>query len=134
AGSIVLWDRYVDSAIVYRRVEMVEPTLIDGRFVRSINRPFKPADFTILLDLSVATAQERLRGAGRHEPYSTEFLEAVRAEYLRLAKRERQRFAVIDAHATRDQVADECVAAIGKFLARRNQPCPSREPAVDDTD
>jgi dTMP kinase len=113
---VVLWDRYVDSAIVYRSVEVeAEPALLDLRFVRAINRPFRQPDLTILLDLPVAIALQRSREAQRHEPYDEGFLERARAEYLTLAKGE-SRYVIINADASRHEIASQCEAAIARHI------------------
>lgn len=113
ADDVVLWDRYVDSAFVYRGVEMAsQSVLIDLSFVQAINRPFRRADLTILLDLPVATAHARSRAAERQEPYSVAFLESVRAEYLRLAEASSDRYVVVNANASLEEVSGQCERAI----------------------
>lgn len=85
-GSLVLWDRYVDSAIAYRAVELSEnPALIDLQFVRVINKPFVSPDLTIYVDIDVGTSIRRAKKAGMHPAYSLDFLEKVRAQYALLA-------------------------------------------------
>jgi dTMP kinase len=89
-GEVVLWDRYVDSAIVYRTVELArEQQSIDMDFVRFMNSPFRKADLTIVLDISVSTSVNRAEMSGSAEPYDADFLQAVRDEYLKLAGQER---------------------------------------------
>jgi dTMP kinase len=66
-------------------------------------------DCTLLLDLpvSVGLARARGRAAGHSDRFETEtaaFFEKVRAGYLELARREPQRFHVIDAGAPLDAV------------------------------
>jgi len=105
-GELVLWDRYVDSAIVYRAVELTRSaSLIDLDFVRDINRPFARPDLTIYLDISVHTSLERARAMGSSEPYNREFLEEVRIQYLNIA-RERG-YSIIDGQRPVDIVAAE---------------------------
>lgn len=113
AGSVVLWDRYVDSALVYRSVELSrEPALLELDFVRTINGPFRRPDLTILLDLPVSKAEARVQAAGRAEPYTRTFLEKVRTEYLRIANEKTSRYVVIDADASREEVSSRCERAI----------------------
>jgi dTMP kinase len=89
-GELVLWDRYVDSAIVYRATELSQSvSLIDLDFVREINRPFPKPDLVVYVDISVDVSIQRAEATGIKEPYGREFLEIVRAEYQKLALREK---------------------------------------------
>ncbi len=81
-GNIVLWDRYTDSAIAYRGVELGPGDPVNLSFVKAINEPFPAPDLSFYIDVSVeATAGRR----GIDEPYSPEFLSQVRDRYLELA-------------------------------------------------
>lgn len=82
-GDVVLWDRYVDSAVVYRAVEFQRgKSLVDIEFVRAINAPFVAPDLTIYIDISTSTSLNRARSSGSKEPYDAQFLEEVRSSYL----------------------------------------------------
>lgn len=114
-GELVLWDRYVDSAIVYRAAEFqVVPSRIDLEFVKSINQPFREADLTIFIDISTEAASQRARLAGKEEPYSSEFLEKVRVEYLKLAAEKQYR--TVNGEQSLDLVVDEVGKAIRQHL------------------
>ena len=105
-GGLVLWDRYVDSALAYRAVELSrEACEIDINFVREINCPFTEPDLTVYLDVSADTSFERAKKAGTVEPYDRGFLEAVRTEYLRLAHE--KGYAVVDGERPPDSVGWE---------------------------
>lgn len=85
-GEMVLWDRYVDSAIVYRTVELRKiKSFIDINFVKSINSPFISPDLTIYIDISTETALKRAKASGSTEPYDASFLKKVRICYMKLA-------------------------------------------------
>lgn len=115
AGGLVLWDRYVDSAIVYRSVELSNnPSRIDLHFVKDINRPFREADLTIYIDIGVETASKRAKLAGKKKHYSLEFLEKIRAEYLRLASE--KGYCIIDGEPSLDIVAEQTGRVIRKYL------------------
>lgn len=87
-GNMVIWDRYVASAIAYRSADLMPGTsLIDLEFVKKINEPFLVPDLTILIDISTATSSNRGRRAGTEEAYSAVQLERVREAYLTLAQR-----------------------------------------------
>ena len=85
-GEIVLWDRYVDSAIVYRTVEFQQrSSIIDVEFVKLINSPFVLPNLSIYIDVSADTSLQRSKILGKEEPYDSAFLEKVRDCYLELA-------------------------------------------------
>jgi len=84
-GNIVFWDRYVDSALVYRKVELQKrKSIIDFDFVISINHPFVRADLTLYIDISTSTSLKRAKMSSRCGPYSLAFLNSVRKEYRKL--------------------------------------------------
>ncbi|HEY3315286.1 MAG TPA: dTMP kinase [Bacillota bacterium] len=116
-GAVVLWDRYVDSAIAYRSVEHARGSGLSPSFVRQVNNRFRPADLTILLDISAETSTQRARTAGKCEPYDEEFLRAVRAFYLREARKKRDKeYIIVDADRPRDSVARDVAQIIrGSF-------------------
>jgi dTMP kinase len=114
-GELVLWDRYVDSAIIYRTVELLRSaSVIDLDFVKEINRPFPRPDLTIYIDISVETSLKRARVAGVGEPYSREFLEEVRNQYLRLASS--KEYFIINGEKPLDTVAAEVSHVIRQHL------------------
>jgi len=115
-GELVLWDRYVDSAIVYRSVEFSRSPSdidIDLDFVKDINRLFVRPDLTIYIDITVEISKERARLAGTREPYSPEFLENVRAEYLKVASLEE--YVIINGERPLDVVVSE----VGQVIRQR---------------
>ena len=105
-GDLVLWDRYVDSAIVYRKVELSRgdsgDLIVDMDFVKVINSCFTPADLTVYIDISVETSIKRVRKTGAQEPYNREFLESARNEYIRLAAGER--YSMVDGEGPLESV------------------------------
>ncbi len=105
-GELVLWDRYVDSAIIYRTVEMTQKTSeIDLEFVEKINEPFLRPHLTILIDVSAETSAERAAKESVSEPYDRGFLAAVRKEYLKRA--ELKSYKIVNGERSVDIVADE---------------------------
>lgn len=115
SGKLVLWDRYVDSAIVYRTVEFANmPSYIDMNFVRLINEPFVVPDLSIYIDVTVQVSEERAKLAGTKEPYSTEFLEQVRREYQTLALE--RNYQIIDGMQPVERVVSAVVNVIRENL------------------
>jgi len=121
-GAVVLWDRYVDSAIVYRAVELsTQKSEIDLDFVREINSPFRQPDMTIYIDIDTKTSLTRVAGTDDSEPYDSKFLERVRAEYLALSVEKNYR--MVNGMQDRETVAAEAAAAIRNFVRQfRRQP------------
>ncbi len=118
AGGVVVCDRFLDSTTVYQGVaRSLEPG-----HVADINRfavgEIEP-DITFLLDLPAATALERARARSlpldRLEQEPAAFYEAVRAGYLALAGAFPERFVVLDASNS----ADDLEAAIWQQLTDR---------------
>lgn len=117
-GRDVVCDRFTDASRAYQGAgrqlgsDAVE-TLAD--LVHPDLRP----DLTLLLDVPVAVGMERIRGRDggpdRMEQSRPEFLERVRQAYLAQARLEPDRFVVIDATRSLDDVT----AAIEEALKER---------------
>ena len=111
AGEIVMCDRFLDSTTVYqgvaRRLEAEDVAAVNN-FAAGGLRP----DITFLLDLPTAAAFERLRQRSlwanlppdRMELELPAFYEQVRAGYLRVAAAHADRFVVVDAAHTPDEI------------------------------
>jgi len=116
-GEVVMTDRYLDSSVAYQGVGRA----LSAEDVRAISmfavEGLLP-DLTILLDLEASAAAARRNNTGeapdRLEREKIEFFEAVRQAYLDMATAEPDRWLVIDARKTvdemqaqiRDRVAD----------------------------
>jgi len=75
--DVVIWDRYIHSALVYRKMEG-----LDEEWVSEVNKIFKKADIIIYLDIDVEEALERGRKAQKKCPYSKKELEQCRKIYM----------------------------------------------------
>jgi len=108
-GKIVITDRYFDSSVAYQgagrdlsRTEVRDLSLwaVGGLL----------PDLTVLLDLPAEEARARRNTSGtepdRLEKEKTEFFETVRAAYLDLAEAEPERFLVVDASVTVEQMQE----------------------------
>jgi len=105
-GELVIWDRYVDSAIVYRTVEItLKPSEINLEFVEKINEPFLRPHLTILIDVSPEITETRTTKDSAPEPYDRDFLAAVRKEYLKRA--EAENYKIVNGERPIDLVAKE---------------------------
>ena len=111
AGEIVMCDRFLDSTTVYqgaaRRLEAADVAAINN-FAAGGLRP----DITFLLDLPTGAARERLRHRPQHANLPPDrmelelpaFYEQVRAAYLQLAAALPERFVVVDAGQSPDDL------------------------------
>jgi len=126
AGQWVLCDRFTDASYAYQgagrgmgmdRVAVLEDWL-QGAF-----RP----DLTLLFDLPVEVGMGRIakradQGAGeidRFEQEHVSFYERVRGGYLELAARNPNRFRLIDAAPSMDDVRDQVDTVIASWLKER---------------
>jgi dTMP kinase len=116
AGKIVISDRFTDSSIVYQGYARGLPRALIRSLDRIMTGEYRPR-FTILLDLPVEQGLKRARGRNRKSPKSRSegrfeaerlaFHRRVRDGYLRMARRERQRYIVVPAKGDRRQLHEE---------------------------
>jgi dTMP kinase len=118
-GEWVVCDRFTDATRAYQGSGRgVDAALIDA-LALAVHGDLKP-DCTLLLDLPVSAGLSRARtrpGAGatadRFEVETVGFFEKVRAGYLALARREPQRFRIVDAAAPLAEVEQRIAEALG---------------------
>lgn len=114
-GSDVVADRFTDASRAYQGAgrQLGEAPV---EVLADLIHPDLQPDLTLLLDVPVAVGMERIRGRGtepdRMEQNQPDFLERVRQAYLLQARREPQRFAVIDAAGPLDQVTRAIESAL----------------------
>jgi len=110
-GKLVLCDRYSDSTFVYQSAVRG----IDEKFVRMANdvaTGYLVPEITFLLDLDAKIGLARLDRANRLDKEPLEFHEQVRAGFLALARREPNRFVVIDGSLPPDEVLAQVKAKL----------------------
>jgi len=115
-GGVVLCDRYTDATLAYqgfgRRLDLDQLRTLNDWATSSL----KP-DLTLLFDLAEETGVERARSRnaeavhdeGRFEAEELRFHRRVREGYLTLAKSEPQRFVVIAADGSADEVFERVI-------------------------
>mgnify|MGYP002396005693 CR=1 FL=1 len=117
----MLSDRFADSTRVYQGIAGT----VGLERIDALHRLFLATacpDLTLILDLPVEiglSRREAAGGGGRFEAKGIAFHEAVRAGFLGLARRSPERFAVIDATATPEIVAERVAAVTLERLAAR---------------
>ncbi|MFY7819770.1 MAG: dTMP kinase [Rhodoluna sp.] len=120
-GKVVITDRYLDSSVAYQGAGRI----LGATEVRDLSiwaiQGLLPA-LTVLLDLDAASAVARRAKTGdapdRLEREKVEFFEAVRACYLELAAAEPERFLVVDARLTVDEIQSKIRARVDELLGR----------------
>jgi len=118
-GETVLCDRFTDATWAYQgggRGLPLEDIAVLERLVHGDLQP----DLTLLLDLPVEQGLRRASRRGesdRFEEESRGFFERVRAAYLRRAESAPERFAVVDASGSEEQVWAEVEGILRRRLA-----------------
>lgn len=120
AGKVVIQDRYLDSSVAYQGAGRD----LDAKEIRDLSlwatNGLLPK-LTVLLDLDPAEARARRDQTGnepdRLEREKIEFFSAVRQCYLELAAAEPERFLVVDATASREEIQERIRARVAELLA-----------------
>lgn len=109
AGKIVLCDRYMDSTRVYQGFVKK----IDLGFIQTLEEKivgqYVP-DLTFILDLKANEAMARVKGRGaenHHDRGSEAFYEGLRQGFLKIAKDDKTRCAIVDASQEIDFITGE---------------------------
>lgn len=118
-GTDVILDRYLDSSVAYQGVgRELDPSEIRNLSLFAVQNLLP--DLTILLDMDAASALARRDTSGsepdRLESEKVEFFEAVRQGYLTLAAAEPNRFFVVDAAQSVEQMAELIRARVDGLL------------------
>ena len=115
-GNIVICDRYLDSSLAYQggaRGLGIEEVLNINLFATENTWP----DLTLLFDLDPQVGLDRInsnanREVNRLDKEKIEFHNKVRNTFLDLAKRYPDRYVIIDAGQSREEVAAATLKAI----------------------
>jgi len=123
AGRSVVCDRYTDATVAYqaygRQLPLGQVTQVNEWATEGLH-----PDLTFLLDCPPALGLERSRArlqaeSSQETRFETEelvFHERVRAGYLELAERQKERFVIIDASQTSDQVSTALLQTLEERL------------------
>lgn len=125
-GKIVISDRFTDSSIAYQGSGRGLGWETVYELDRIACRGLKP-DLTICIDIDTETGLARAHSRDstleaselRFEEQAIEFHHKVREAYHELARREPQRFRLIDGSGTPDAVAVKVLHEFHAFVARR---------------
>jgi len=121
-GKIVICDRYLDSSLAYQggaRNLGIENILNVNLFATENTWP----DLTLLFDIEPELGLKRIsmnssREVNRLDLEKLEFHKKVRETFLELAKRYPERYIIIDASKSREEVANKTLEAILSRLCK----------------
>ena len=121
--QIVLCDRYSDSTVVYQaHARGLDPTGV--RELNAFATDGLTPDLTILLDLDPEIGLKRLTSKDRLDAEPIRFHRKVREGFLIEARRDPERWKVVDASKPVEQVEFLCYATIKEKLGQEQEPLP----------
>jgi len=103
-GAVVVCDRYVDSMIAYQGAGRVLESGEIEQLARWATEDLRP-DLTVLLDVDHLAAVSIKADKDRVEAAGDDFHARARQHFLELAQREPAAYLVLDARASRDELA-----------------------------
>ena len=116
-GAIVILDRYLDSSVVYQGIARgLGETEVEQLSLWATNN-LQP-DLVVVLDIDPTAALSRFTDRDRLENEPIEFHQRVREGFLHRARTNPDRFVVVDANGSVDQVSTEVLAAVDRLLDR----------------
>lgn len=121
-GEVVITDRFLDSSVAYQGAGRE----LDIKEIRDLSlwavQGLLP-DLTVLLDLDAETANARRSTTGeepdRLEREKISFFEAARNSYLELAKEEPERFLVVDALGSKEELWEKIKLRLDEVLKEK---------------
>jgi dTMP kinase len=134
AGEVVITDRFVDSSLAYQGAGRTIP-LDDVRMLSRWATEGLQPDLTVLLDLPPEVGLARARGravADRLESESLDFHQRVRQTFLALADAGPDRYLVVDAQQTPDEIAAVIRVRVAELLSGLPLQQITQAPAADD--
>ena len=122
AGSVVLCDRFADSTLAYQGYGHQQDIAELARLIEYATGGLRP-DLTVYLDLPPAEGIRRNRGQAdgewnRLDAQELSFHQRVEAGYRQLIAQERQRWVVIDAARSRQDIQQDIRHILTKRLPR----------------
>ena len=122
SGKWVICDRFSDATVVYQGAARGQ----DKKLIRLLNtivtQGIRP-HLTFLLDCPVEVGLRRalernMKGQDRFEREALSFHRKVRNGYLDLARKNKKRFVILDAAASRKEIEAEILRHVEQFLLR----------------
>ncbi|HEX5907692.1 MAG TPA: dTMP kinase [Propionibacteriaceae bacterium] len=117
-GAVVVCDRYVDSMLAYQGAgRTLEPTEIE-QIARWATEDLRP-DLTVVLDAQLSDGVHAKADKDRLESAGDVFHERTRQSFLELARRDPDRYLVLDARASREEIAAQVAQRVTQLLEVR---------------
>jgi len=117
-GAVVITDRYIDSSIAYQGVGRALGPDVVGEINLWATRSLLP-HLTVLLDVDAGAGLARVAEPNRIEDEPEEFHATVRAAFLSLAQGDPERYLVVAASSTREDIAAAVLARVQPLLPAR---------------
>lgn len=125
-GKIIISDRYADATVAYQGAGRGFSVETIRRTIELATDGFKP-DLTLFFDLSTEAAFTRTNnraGEGeelnRLDKEAVDFFERVRKAYLEIAAQEPERFKIVEASGSIEEIHQETLRVVSEFLETRN--------------
>lgn len=135
AGNWVVCDRFADATVVYQGMARGQDMTLVKRLNETVTRRIRP-HITFLLDCPVELGLQRARkrnlkdphkGQDRFEKENISFHRKVRNAYLEVARKERNRFVVIDGMLPRKEVEREIFKKLQPYLEHAGRVCSGKD-------
>lgn len=119
-GAVVVCDRYVDSMLAYQGAGRVLELTDLERIARWATEALLP-DLTVVLDAELSDGVHAKSNKDRLESADDGFHERTRQFFLQLAQRDPERYLVLDARASREEIAAVVAARVAPLLSPARQ-------------
>ena len=116
-GAVVVCDRYVDSLLAYQGAGRVLDLAELEQIARWVTQSVRP-DLTVVLDVEPQRAVQELVDKDRLEAAGDSFHLRARQLFLELARRNPDRYLVLDARLSRDAIAARVAARVRPILSQ----------------
>ena len=114
AGKVVITDRYLDSSVAYQGAGRVLLPAEVARISRWATESLIPS-LTIILDIPAAKGLSRLQSRDRLEAEPLAFHERIRQEYLNIANSDPERYFVVDASSSVEEIHEQILERVIKL-------------------
>ena len=121
-GKWVVCDRFVDASFAYQGGGRKIPLSFLECLEKHVLKGEKP-DLTILLDLPVEVGLSRIQIRGKHDRIEQEkknFFKIVRKMYLKRAEQFAQRFQILNADCSVDEMKDRLYTILNNFFKKQH--------------
>jgi dTMP kinase len=119
-GAVVVCDRYVDSMLAYQGAGRVLQLADLEHIARWATEDVRP-DLTVVLDAELSDGVQAKSNKDRLESAGDGFHERTRQFFLELARREPERYLVLNARASREEIAADVAARVAQLLMPARQ-------------